>query len=94
VNTRAHDIAVVLRSVLGMLPAATGISCHVCSTWTFVVISASTDAAVDTLSYDLGLGVPERRSDQTASWLRAMSERDAVRVEVFGPHRPDQFPAQ
>jgi hypothetical protein len=88
VNARAHDLVVLLHGLLGMIPGATAISCHRFTAWTYLLISASTDATVRALGRDLGLGVPEIRTVESTWWFRAMSEpgRGKVRVEVFGPH--------
>jgi hypothetical protein len=96
VNTRAHDLVVILRGVHGGLPGATAISFHAFPAWTYLLISASTDSAVDTLGYDLGLGAPEIRLARKAWWLRAMSETRCgqVRVEVIGPPRRGRPPVQ
>ena len=95
-NARAHDLVVTLRGILGMLPGATAISFHTFVTWTYILIAASTDAAVRALGQDLGLGAPEIRAARTTWWLRAMSEpgRGEVRVEVAGPHHQGPPPAR
>jgi hypothetical protein len=96
VNQRANDLVVTLRGVLGILPGATAISFHAFSAWTYLLISASTDAAVRALSHDLGLGAPVVRPAGTVWWFRAMSEsgHGEVCVEVAGPHYPRRPPAQ
>jgi hypothetical protein len=96
VNARSYDLVVTLRDILGMLPEATAISCYAFKAWTYVLIAASTDAAVRALGQDLGLGAPEIRSARTTWWLRAMSEsgHGEVRVEVAGPHHQGPPPAR
>jgi len=88
VNTRAHDLVVTLRGVLGTLPGATGFNLYSFRAWTYLLIATSTDATVHALGHDLGLGRPEIRAARTAWWLRAMSEPGLgeVRIEVAGPH--------
>jgi hypothetical protein len=93
VNARAHDLVVTLRGILGMLPGATAISLHTFRAWTYILITASTDATVRALGHDLGLGAPEIRAAQRTWWLRAMSERGELRVEVAGPHHHGPPPA-
>ena len=69
-NARAHDLVVILRGLLGMLPGATAITLHTFTTWTYVLIAASTDAAdaaVRMLGHDLGLGAPEIRAARTST---------------------------
>lgn len=89
-NVRAHDLFVVLRGVLGGLPGANAIGLHTVEAGAYLLIMTSTDAAVQVLGHDLGLGVPEPRGTRTAWWLRAQSasafESGEVRVEVVGPH--------
>jgi hypothetical protein len=95
-NVRVHDLVVILRGILGMFPGATAISFHgVTASWTYILITASTDATVRALGRDLGLGAPEIRTDDKTWWLRAMSEsaRGDLRVEVYGPHHPGPPPA-
>lgn len=87
-NTRAHDLVIVLRGILGMLPGATAISVYTFTAWTYILIAVSTDKAVRALGRDLGLQAPEIRIAEHRWWLRVMSESGsgAVRVEVAGPH--------
>jgi len=96
VNARAHDLVATQRDILGMLPGATAISFHSFTAWTYILIAASTDAAVRALGQELGLGAPEIRAVRTTWWLRAMSEpgRGEVRVEVAGPHHQGPPPAR
>ncbi len=95
-NARARDLVAAQRGILGMLPGATGISVHAFTAWTYVLIAASTDAAVRALGQDLGLGAPEIRAARTTWWFRAMSEPEygEVRVEVAGPHHQGPPPAR
>lgn len=95
-NARARDLVDTLRDTLGRVPGATAISFHAFTAWTYVLIGASTDAAVRALGQELGLGAPEIRAARTTWWLRAMSgpENYEVRVEVAGPHHPGPPPAR
>jgi hypothetical protein len=95
-NTRADDLEVALRGILGMLPGADSISIHIFRAWAYILITASTEAAVRTLGHDLDLGAPEIRAAQRTWWLRAMSElrRGTLRIEVVGPHHQWPPPAR
>ena len=90
-NVRAHDLVVVQRGVLGMLPGANAIGLHIVGAGAYLLIMTSTNAAVHVLGHDLGLGAPEFRSTRTARWLCAQSastsEYGTVSVAVIGPHR-------
>ena len=54
-NTRAHDLTVLLRGILGTLPGATSIGLHASERWAFVLITAASDEAVVALGEALGL---------------------------------------
>ena len=90
-NVRAHDLVVVHRGVLGMLPGANAIGLHTTGAGAYLLIMTSTNAAVHLLGHDLGLGAPAFRSTRAAQWLCAqsasMSEHGTVSVAVIGPHR-------
>lgn len=90
-NVRAHDLVVVHRGMLGMLPGANAIGLHTTGTGAYLLIMTSTNAAVHVLGHDLGLGAPEVRSTHAAQWLCAqsasMSAFGMVSVAVIGPHR-------
>lgn len=90
-NVRAHDLVIVHRGMLGMLPGANAIGLHTAGAGAYLLIMASTNTAVHVLGHDLGLGAPELRSTQEAQWLCAQStSRSAfgmVSVAVIGPHR-------
>lgn len=85
-NARAHDLAVLLRGILGMLPGATSIGLHASERWAFVLITAASDEAVDALGEALGLTcdvwVGKRRW-----WRRATSEGEQglLHIVVAGP---------
>jgi hypothetical protein len=87
-NTRAHDLTVTLRAILGMLPGATSIGLHAAEAWALVLITTSSDETVIALSEDLGLGEVEITIRDGRWWRRASSERDQgrLRVVVAGPH--------
>jgi hypothetical protein len=97
-NTRVRDLAVTLRGVLGMLPGATAITIHTFRAWTYILITASTDAAVRAISQDLGLGAPEIRRSRIIWWHRAMTVWEPghgeLRIEVAGPHHQGSPPAE
>jgi hypothetical protein len=90
-NLRAHDLVVVHRGVLGMLPGANAIGFHTVGAGAYLLIMTSTNAAVQRLGYDLGLGAPEFRSTHAARWLCAQSastsEHGTLSIAVIGPHR-------
>jgi hypothetical protein len=87
-NTRADDLTVILRAILGTLPGATSISLYAVEAWAILLITTSTDEAVIALSEDLELGAVEFRTGDGRWWCRASSERDQgrLRVVVAGPH--------
>ena len=58
-NTRGHDLVVVLRGIFGMLPGATALTVYAFRAWTYILIAVSTDTAVRALGRDLGLETPE-----------------------------------
>jgi hypothetical protein len=94
-NARAYQLTVTLHAILATLPGATAISIHASTTWTLVLITASSDEAVSMLSEELGLSAPEVRIAVGRWWRRATAERDAraLRVEVAGPHHPGAPPS-
>ena len=97
-NARAHDLVVVQRGVLGMLPGANAIGFHTVGAGAYLLIMTSTDAAVHVLGHDLGLGTPELRSTRAAQWLcaqsAATSEPGTISVAVIGPHRRPAAPGR
>ncbi|HWO24619.1 MAG TPA: hypothetical protein VNO30_38015 [Kofleriaceae bacterium] len=100
-NTRVRGLAVTLFGILGMLPGATAITVHAFGAWTYILITASTDAAVRAISHDLGLGAPQiRRSrmNQIIWWHRAITVwapgHGEIRIEVAGPHHQGSPPAE
>ena len=86
-NVRARDLMVVMRGALGMLPGANAIGLHLVSARAYLLIRASTNAAVHTLGHDLDLGAPELNRTP-ASWsLCAHSEDHELSVDLIGPQR-------
>jgi hypothetical protein len=87
-NARADALTAMLRAMLGTLPGATSVSIHALKAWTLILITTSSDEAVNTLNEELGLGGDEVRIARGRWWRRATSERDegALRIEVTGPH--------
>ena len=90
-NVRAHDLVVVQRGMLGMLPGANAIGLHTVGKGAYLLIMTSTNMAVHVLSQDLGLGAPELRGSPAEEWLWAQSTSTSkygtVSVAVIGPHR-------
>src|SRR5689334_17250565 len=94
-NTRAHDLTVTLRAILGTLPGASSITLHAVEAWTIMLITMSSDEAMISLSEELGLGEVEMiRTAEDRWWRRASSERDQgrLRVVVTGPHHMSSPP--
>lgn len=87
-NTRAHDLAVLLRGVLGGLPGATSIGLHASERWAFVQITAASDEAVSALGEALGLAC-DVSSGPRRWWRRARSESEGeqgmLHMVVAGP---------
>ena len=92
-NTRAHDLVVLLRGVLGALPGATSIGLHASERWAFVLITAASDEAVGALGEALGLAC-EVRSGKWRWWRRATSksEQGMLHMVVAGPAHQGQPP--
>jgi hypothetical protein len=85
-NARARDLAVLLRGILGALPGATSIGVHASERWAFVLITAASDEAVDTLGEALGLTC-DVRIGKRRWWRRATAEGDQglLQIVVAGP---------
>lgn len=85
-NTRAHDLAVLLRGILGALPGATSIGLHASERWAFVLITAASDEAVVALGEALGLAC-DVRSGKRWWWRCATSEGEQgmLHIVVAGP---------
>ena len=85
-NARAHDLTVLLRGILGMLPGATSIGLHASERWALVLITAASDEAVIALSEALGLAC-DVRIGKRRWWRRATSEGEQglLRIVVAGP---------
>ena len=86
-NTRAHDLVVLLLGVLGSLgPGARGISVYRFLTWDLVRILMATDDDLRTLAEDRRLD--ERTIQRTDSiwWLQAAGRRGRARVVARGPN--------
>lgn len=85
-NTRARDLVVLLRGILGMLPGATSIGLHASERWAFVMITAASDEAVETLGELLGL-TSDVRIGKRRWWCRAtgVDAQDLVQIVIAGP---------
>ena len=94
-NTRAHDLAVLLRGILGGLPGATSIGLHASERWAFVLITAASDEAVSALGEALGLAC-DVSSGARRWWRRARSEGEQgmLHVVVAGPAHEGQLPPE
>ena len=93
-NERAHDLMVLLRSILSSLPGATALSLHASQSWAVLWIKVSSDDAVIALGEDLGLGEPEITTT-TQGWrrrVRSQGEQSTLRIEVAGPTHRGQPP--
>ena len=92
-NTRAHDIPVLLRGLLTSLPGTDSISLHRSWRWAFVLIMVSSDEAVFALGEDLGLTYSIKVERE--QWQHRMtSEQDSgtLRIDVVGPPHPGRPP--
>lgn len=93
-NARAHELVATQLDTLHGLDGASALSVHALKAWVIVLITASSDEAVISLSEELGLGETEIRSTTDQWWRRASSEgkQGAVRIVVTGPHHPGSPP--
>lgn len=88
-NTRAHDLTVLLRGILGTLPGATSVGLHATDRWAFVLITAASDEAVVALGEALGLAC-DVQIGKRRWWRRATSEGDQGRLQIVvagPPHK-------
>lgn len=92
-NTRAHDLTVLLRGILGTLPGATSIGVQASGRWAFVLITAGSDEAVVALGEALELAC-NVRIGKRRWWRRATSESEQGRIHmvVAGPAHKGQPP--
>lgn len=104
-NTLTRDIVTSLRRTLTRLPGATSISFHEMLHWSYLLVLAPTDAAIEASSTALGLRPPSIKTNKDhngnprwwrcgTSGLYSPSEPGYLQIDVTGPTFAGDPPAR
>jgi hypothetical protein len=96
VSIAARELAAALREIAGMLPEADGVSFDRFETWSFVHITASSDAAARALGVALDLGAFETATIEGVDggrYLASRQTRGDLHIGVAGPLHKQKSPA-